>query len=209
MKSQALPEIPLMGLIAVATIMAGIVIPTSIVKITIDKDLAFTHKYEKSQQILLTLLSSTHGEENIYEMLSHKAFFEAYACRTDESIEGGPNPACPVGYTCIPYGNRPVGICSGLSTDSINTKLAISFNFDNRNPNLQNPGYCISSRDITAQQSLKQPISARLTSKGVEDASTQVVKRQSGCAITDSVFDTIIVVPYNKDSLIKLLRVAV
>lgn len=70
MKAQALPEIPLIGLIGTITIIVGILIPTSVIKTTIDKELNSTYEYERMQYALLTLMSSTHEGKPVYELLA-------------------------------------------------------------------------------------------------------------------------------------------
>lgn len=71
MKSATALEIPIIGLIGTIAIIGGILIPPSIIEMTIDKELAFTYEYEKIQLTLLTLLSSTHEGKPVYEIIAN------------------------------------------------------------------------------------------------------------------------------------------
>ena len=71
MKSVSSVEIPFLGLIGTVAIIAGILIPPTIIETTLDKELAFTYEYEKIQYTLLTLLSSTHDGKLVYEIIAN------------------------------------------------------------------------------------------------------------------------------------------
>lgn len=71
MKAQSIPEIPLLGIIGTIAIVAGILIPPTIIKTTLDKELVLTYEYEKTQLDLLALLSSTHEGIPVYEVIAN------------------------------------------------------------------------------------------------------------------------------------------
>lgn len=70
MKSVA--EIAIIGLIGTFTIVAGIIIPPSVIKSTIGKEILLTYNFEKAQYGLITFLSSTQDDKIVYELVGTK-----------------------------------------------------------------------------------------------------------------------------------------
>lgn len=70
MKSQTGFGAVFMGAIATLTIIVGVLIPASTVKLTEEKQIIFEQNYNKIQLILLNLLSSTHDNKKIYESVA-------------------------------------------------------------------------------------------------------------------------------------------
>ena len=118
---KALVEIPLVGMIGTITIILSIVIPPTVVKTTIDKELYLTYKLDKAQNSLLTLFSLIHDGKNTYETLGEKAFFGSMGCETDLD--------CPAGYYCKDH-----LFCQGPTTEPLKV-LTDTF---------AGPDYCIS-----------------------------------------------------------------
>lgn len=166
----------LVGVVGTFTILA-VIFPPVIIKLTVDKETLFTYSYEKVQNILLTLFRLKQDGKEAYQILSEKAFFEDFTCKTPSD--------CPFGYTCV------AGVCNGPTTKPL--KDAIDKVATN---------YCITT---------EKPINPLPTGAGfIADStppSNEVLKRV--CAKTDVIFDTVIVLPYNKASLIKLIRIGV
>jgi hypothetical protein len=180
MKSLALPFVMMIG---TATLIFGTLIPPAVVKLTIDKELILTYEYEKSQHALLSLLYSHFGGRDTYSVLSEKAFFENLDCNSNGNQPDGSNPACPAGYTCR------VNSCAGVTTRVLKEKL----------DDVIGPAYCITT------ETPKKILTGRVIAPEGE-TSNEVLKRV--CASTDGIrFDTIIVLPYNKAELVKLLRI--
>lgn len=73
MKSQALPEIPIIGLISTITIAAGILLPPAIIRDTLDNEVMSTYESEKLRLALLTLLSSAHDGRMVYELVAESS----------------------------------------------------------------------------------------------------------------------------------------
>lgn len=59
----------MIGLIGTMTIMAGLVIPPAVVKMTADNELAYTYEFEKMQSSLLALLSAEDRGKTVYETI--------------------------------------------------------------------------------------------------------------------------------------------
>lgn len=145
MKSVA--ELAIVALIGTFTLIAGIVIPPSVIKTTIDKEIILAYKFEKAQHGLLSLLSSSQNGKPVYELMSTKMLLE----------------------------------------DSIDlTKTENTF------AKVINASYCI----------LVNP-----EIKGVKETPEDILSAKI-CEV-DAVFNTIIVVPYNKDSLVEVIGIGV
>ncbi len=71
MKSQSILDIPLMGTIAIIIIPLSIILPPTIIKMTLDKEIVYTFEYEKTQYTLLALLSSTYNGNHLYEIIAN------------------------------------------------------------------------------------------------------------------------------------------
>lgn len=142
MKSVA--EIAIIGLIGTFSIIAGIVIPPTVMKSTVGKELLLSYNFEKAQHGLLSLLSSTQNNKPVYELISTKMLIK--------------------------------------NSDYLNTEMQNIFAIFDR---AIGTSYCI----------LIDPDEQRIQ----KDAFTGKV-----CE-ADAIFNTIIVVPYNKDALVKVL----
>ncbi|MBI2084096.1 MAG: cellulase family glycosylhydrolase [Candidatus Aenigmarchaeota archaeon] len=66
---KSLAELPLIGLIGTMTIMAGLIVPPTVVKMTADRELVYTYESEKTQHALLALLSSESADKTTYETI--------------------------------------------------------------------------------------------------------------------------------------------
>ena len=166
----------LVGIVGTVTILA-VILPPAIVKITVDKETLFTYSYEKVQNILLTLFRLKQDGKEAYQILSEKALFEDFTCKTT---------SCPFGYTC------KAEMCNGPTTEPL--KKAID--------KVAGSGYCITTDEPISTL----PTEAKVIT-GSAPPSNEVLKRV--CAKTDVIFDTVIVLPYNKASLIKLIMIGV
>jgi hypothetical protein len=71
--SQDITEILIIGVISTVTIIGGILIPPAIIKVSVDKETAFTYQYERLQYTLLAVLSSTHDGRTVYEIIGNSA----------------------------------------------------------------------------------------------------------------------------------------
>lgn len=69
---KSIAEIAIVGLIGTFTIVAGIIIPPSVIKSTIGKELVLTYDFETAQNGLLTFLSSTQDGKPTYELVGSK-----------------------------------------------------------------------------------------------------------------------------------------
>ncbi len=70
MKSQTGFAMLFMGAIATLTIIVGVLIPPSTVKLTEEKQIIFEQNYNKVQLILLNLLSATQDNKKVYESIA-------------------------------------------------------------------------------------------------------------------------------------------
>lgn len=139
MKSVA--EIAIIGLIGTVSIIVGIVIPPTVMKSTVGKELLLSYNFEKAQHGLLSLLSSTQNNKPVYELISTKILIK--------------------------------------NSDYLSTEMQNIF------AKAIGTSYCI----------LVDPDEQMIQ----KDAFTGKV-----CE-ADAIFNTIIVVPYNKDSLVKVI----
>lgn len=176
---KAIASIPLIGLIGTITIIVSVLVPPAIVRTAIDKELLLTHGYERGQHALLTLFYSSQGDKSAYEILSQKSFFEDFVCSADLD--------CPEGYTC----NLAIQKCDGPTTKPLKDRL------DNV---LGKDKYCITTEKPQPKLPVGQPIAPPSILP-----SNEVLKRV--CASNTIGFNTLIVLPYNKDSLVKLIRI--
>lgn len=195
MKSVALPFIMMIGTF---TIVAGTLIPVAIVKTTIDKELLVTYGYEKVQHALLTLFYSSHAGKSVYQILSEKAFVDSLNCDI--------NNDCPTGYTC------ELKSCVIKCDSDLNLNCPVGYQCVNKRcstkplkdrlDKVAGPDYCIKT----------EPTSKKLPtgfSELIPDIppSSEVLK--TACVSNVIPFTSFIVLPYNKDSLIKLIRIGV
>ncbi len=74
MKGQTIADIPVIGLIATATIVAFGILPPSIVKTVLDSELSLTYEYENAQYTLFSLLSSTHNGKTVSQIISESEY---------------------------------------------------------------------------------------------------------------------------------------
>ena len=144
---KAVAEIAIVGLIGTFTIIAGIIIPPSVIKTTIGKELLLTYSFEKAQHGLLSFLSSTQDGKPVYEM---------------------------VGTNLVIKDSADIS----KAQNNLNKVMGTS--------------YC-----IVLNPEVKE-------AKGTQDA----ISNAQICEITAS-FNTIIVVPYNKDSLVRVIGMGV
>jgi len=178
---KGIAQIPLIALIGTVALAVGILMPPAIIKTTIDKELLFTYGYEKAQHILLTLFYLSQDGKNGYEILSERALFENLTCTT--------NADCSLGYAC----NTLIGKCDA-TTSTKPLKLRLD--------KAAGEGYCIRTDKI-----IPKILTGQLEKPFGIQPSDEVLKRI--CASNIIQFSTVIVLPYNKESLIKLIRVGV
>ena len=184
---RAIAQIPLIGLIGTFTIIAGIVVPPSIIKITIAKESVFTYAYEKGQHALLTLFYSSQGDKSTYAILSEKALFQSFECDPTKGVDS--NPSCPNEYKC----DKALKICINIAvTKPLKTRLDEVIGKDK---------YCIT----TENPKPPQIISGRKEQITSPEPSDEILR--TICPISSIRFNTAIVLPYNKDSLIKIIRI--
>ena len=124
--------------------MAGIVLPPSVIKTTVDRETVLAYKFENAQHGLLSLVSSTQDGKSVYELLGTKILVNSI------DVEKAKN----------------------------NLDKSISTN------------YCI------------------LVSPEVVGVNPSDALNDKPCEV-EAVFNTIIVVPYNKDSLVKVIGMGV
>lgn len=177
---KAIAQIPLIGLIGTFTIIVGIIAPPAIIKTAIDKELLITYGFEKEQHGLLILFYSSQADKSAYELLGEKALFENYTCTIDTE--------CPNDYTC----DTVIKKCSGQSTKPLKDRL------DNV---LGEDKYCITT-EVTAQLPTGEAVAPPLV-----PPSDQILKRV--CASNTIQFNVAIVLPYNKESLTKIIRIGI
>lgn len=145
MKSVA--EIAIVALIGTFTLIAGIIIPPSVITTTVDKETILAYKFEKAQHGLLSLLSSTQDGKSVYELMGEKILLE----------------------------------------DSVDITKSQN-NFEK----LVGTNYCI----------LINP-----EVKGVVGTQENILDAKI-CEV-DTIFNTIIVKPYNKDSLVDVIGIGI
>lgn len=141
---KSIAEISIVALIGTFTIVAGIVIPPSVIKTTVDRETVLAYKFENAQHGLLSLVSSTQDGKSVYELLGTKILVSS-----------------------IDVTKAKNNLDNTISTD-----------------------YCILVSPEVVGVKTKDPLSDKI------------------CEI-EAAFNTIIVVPYNKDSLVKVIGMGV
>lgn len=140
---KALAELTIVALIGTFTIVAGILIPPSVIKTTIAKEQVLAYKFETAQHGLLSLLSSTQDGRSVYELFGTKIL---------------------------------LGDSISISTTVFDTTIRLA--------------YCI------------------LVNPQVVGAERDVLKDVPSCEV-DAIFNTLVVVPYNKKSLVEVIGMGV
>lgn len=155
MKSVA--EIVIVGLIGTFTIVAGTIIPPSVIKLAVVEELVQTYNFEKAQHALLTLFSVNEGDRSVYEII-------------------------------------------GTSTLLKKPTNAVKPQFDSLFR--ENENYCIA---LIRKNIL-------LTGYAVTSPTTEVSQERilrGACPLSGTQFNTIIVVPYNKKSLVEIIGIGI
>lgn len=140
-------EIAIVGLIGTFTIVAGIIIPPSIIKTTVGRELVIAYNFEKAQHELLSLVSSTQDGRPVYELIGLKIILK-------DTVD--------------------INKAQNIFTKAIKTSYCIVVN-----PQI----------------------------KGVQGTQEEILK--SGVCEIEGVFNTVIVLPYNKEALVKVIGIGV
>ncbi len=167
---KGMAEIPLVGLIGTITIIAGILIPPTVVTTTIDNELVLTYKWEKAQGMLLTLFSLEESGDSAYQRLGEKLLFDSmFECKLEKD--------CPEDFVCS--GGKCI-----LPTEDLKDKI----------DKIAGEKYCITAGIVDEGNQ-------------ADEANNEILK--DSCNKRNTNFVTLIVLPYNKENLVKNVAIGV
>ncbi len=153
---KAVAEIAIVGLIGTFAIIAGILIPPSVIKSTVGKEAILTYRFEKIQHALLTLFSSYENEKSVYETIGTNILLKKPTNTLKPQFDG-----------------------------------------------LVGENYCIS----IIREGTQLPTGSVIAPPPREFLSGEILR--STCPADGVQFNTILVLPYNKNSLVEVIGIGV